>query len=114
MLIKLSRLATWTIIAAITVLSLAPGSEMIPIGRGLTEHFLAYLVFAAAAALGYGRKLGYGTLVVIAVVAAALFEFAQGWVPGRAASVNDFAASSLGAFLGVTIAVWLRSLIAAK
>jgi VanZ family protein len=104
-----ARLATWGLIAAVGVFSLLPGEMMPEIGRGLGEHLLAYLAFAGAAALGYGRRFGYGVLFVAAVGFAGLFEIAQLLLPERTFSWMDFLAGGAGAALGVTLAQIVRA-----
>lgn len=106
-----ARVATWLIVAGVLVLSLLPGSLMPSIGRGLAEHFIAYTVFATAAALGYGRRFGYLLLFAIAVALAGLFEFAQMLLPQRQLSALDFWAGALGAGLGVSLAHLIRTLV---
>lgn len=82
---------------------------MIPIGRGLMEHFVAYLGLSLVLTLGYGRRLTAAGLVLALTAAAALFEIAQNWVPDRAPSIVDFLVSASGALIGIWLADLVRS-----
>ena len=106
-----ARIATWLIVAGVLALSLLPSSLMPSIGQGLAEHFIAYMVFATAAVLGYGRRFGYLLLFLIAVALAGLFEFAQMLLQQRQLSALDFLAGALGAGLGVSLAHLIRTLV---
>ena len=102
------RIGSWIIVAGVMVLSLLPSGLMPPLGSGLAEHLLAYLAFATAAALGYGRKLGYLPLLTIAAGLAALLEAGQLLLPQRTFSALDFLAGTVGAVLGVSVAHAVR------
>lgn len=82
------------------------------IGRGLAEHLVAYAVLATAAALGYGRRLGYRPLLAMGVGLAGIFELAQLLLPARTFSGRDFLAGVAGAALGVSLAHWTRRMVA--
>ena len=103
-----ARIAAWVVLAGVLVLSLLPSSLMPAIGQGLVEHLVAYAIFATAGALGYGRRLRYFPLFVIAVASAGLFEFAQLLLPERTFSTFDFMAGVVGAALGVSLAHLIR------
>jgi VanZ family protein len=49
---------------------------------------------------------GQGLLAVVAY--AAVLELGQIFIPGRVASLADFAASSAGAVLGITLGLMIR------
>ena len=102
------KAASWAIVAGVLILSLLPARLMPALGPGLLEHLVAYLAFATAAALGYGRRLGYSPLLAVAVGLAALFEVAQLLLPQRTFSLWDFLAGAVGAALGVSIAHVIR------
>ena len=106
-----ARIATWIIAAGVLVLSLLPSSLMPSIGQGLAEHLIAYAVFGTAAALAYGRKLGYLSLLAIASALAGMFELAQFLLPQRQFSALDFLAGVLGAALGVSLAHLIRRMV---
>ena len=106
-----ARIATWLVAVAIPALSILPEGLMPPIGKGLAEHFFAYCVFASVATLGYGRALGYLSLLLAALCLAGLFEVAQLLLPGREFSTRDFVAGVAGAALGVSIAHLIRRCI---
>jgi VanZ family protein len=95
-------------VTGVVLLSLLPGPLMPSIGRGIVEHFAAYAVLAAAAALGYGRSLGYLPLLAAATVLAAAFEGVQLFLPERTFSTLDFLAGVAGATLGVSLAHLIR------
>jgi VanZ family protein len=101
---RLARIATWFCVALLVLLSLLPAAEMVRTGyNGDLEHFVAYAGTGAAAALGY-RRVPAWRLAVAFVVLAGLLELGQNFSPGRHPAAIDWAASSLGAAAGVTIA----------
>ena len=102
------KIGSWVVVAGVLILSLLPASLMPPLGPGLAEHLLAHLALATAAALGYGRKLGYLPLLAVAAGLAALFEIGQLLLPQRAFSALDFLAGTVGAVLGVSVAHAIR------
>jgi VanZ like family len=105
-----ARAATWIVIATVAWISLLPGAAMMPIGRGLTAHFVAYAVLGAIAGLGYGGSaLRYGCLALVLVACAGLFEFSQIWAPGRTFSLLDLVASTAGGLVGMLGAWTFRS-----
>jgi VanZ family protein len=73
---------------------------------GTEEHFLAHLLAATAVAAAV-RRADVMLWTLLALVAyAGLLELGQYLVPGRDPALGDFAASALGATLGVGV-VWL-------
>jgi VanZ family protein len=93
------RLAAWTCIGAIAVLSLIPGDEMIRTSvGGHIEHAVAYAgtSFLVAAAYGRWRRVVAGLLVY-----AGALEMLQHFSPGRTPSVVDYLFSAIGVVLGV-------------
>lgn len=103
----LFQVLTWAGIAALSVLSWTPGDYMIRTGAdGHLEHVAAYVLASAAAALGYGPRRGYAQIGAAYCVYAGLLELGQIVVPGRHAGIDDFAASSIGSLLGVSL-IWL-------
>ena len=102
------KIGSWVIVAGVLILSLLPARLMPPLGPGLAEHFVAYLALATAAALGYGRRLGYLPLLTMAAGLAVLFEIGQLLFPHRTFSMLDFLAGTVGAVLGVSVAHAIR------
>ena len=105
----LFRWATWCVVLALAILSWTPAEDMVRPGWGYhLEHVIAYLISGVIATLGYGRRRGYMTVGVLLCVYAGILEIGQNWSPGRSPAFDDFAASSMGALLGATLAwLWL-------
>jgi hypothetical protein len=99
----LTRVPGLAAIVAIAVLSLVPVELRPHVGPKLLEHFGAYLGTGLLLALAYPQLCAI-IAPGLAVYSAAL-EIAQTWIPGRTASIADFAVSSLGACVGVVL-VW--------
>jgi VanZ family protein len=102
----LLRVSAWLCVALLGVLSWLPASKMgtrpaESIGMpGSIEHLFAYFGTAAVLTLAYPdtpRRRLLGGLIAYAAV----LEAGQLYVPHRAAQVVDWAASALGAVLGV-------------
>ena len=106
----IARRAAWVCIAMLAMLSWMPGSMMIRTGTpGDLEHAAAYLITGSVVAVGYGSRLGYWLLALLLCAWAGVLETGQLWVPGRHAQLIDFAASSIGAILGISsIAAYRR------
>ncbi|MFG1371686.1 VanZ family protein [Xanthobacter oligotrophicus] len=85
----------------IVILSLLPGSERPHTGySGNLEHFVAYLGTGAMTAFAFPAA----SLLRLALpfcLASGLFEIAQTVIPGRSPGVDNWMASSLGAFVGI-------------
>ncbi len=97
----LVRKAAWLCIVLLAVLSWLPASmEKRTALPGQVEHLLAYFCTAAVFTLAYPRSPRRWLISGLAVYAAVL-EAGQLYVPGRTAQVVDWAASGLGAALGV-------------
>jgi VanZ family protein len=80
-------------------------------------HFLGYAVLGSLALLGVGpRPLLRNALVALALVAiwGICDEWHQSFVPGRDASLTDFAAVVAGAALGAGLLGWWTSRHAPK
>ena len=101
------RLLTWCCVILLAVLSLVPGQEMVRTDLpGQFEHFIAYAGSAAIGTAGYGRSRGSLPIIGGFWVYAGVLEYLQHFSPGRHPSLEDFAASALGALfggLGVTL-----------
>lgn len=106
-LLVAASMAGWL---GITVLSLLPGRDRPHTGfPGDSEHALAYAIVAALTRL---CLFGLPTRTQLAGFsgAAALFEIAQIWIPGRTAGVDNWLASTLGAAAGLLLARTLAHL----
>lgn len=107
-----ARAAVWIVIATVAWISLLPGAAIMPIGRGLAEHFFAYAVLGAMAGIGYGGNAArYRWLTFILTVCAGIFELAQIWTPGRTPSIPDLVSSGIGALVGIVCAYIVRLLL---
>ncbi len=97
----IASIAAWPTIA---VLSLVPGEDRPNTGMpGRIEHALAYAIAAFVTRLAF-RRIASRWQALAFSVAAGLFEIGQIWVPGRNATVGDWAASTAGAVVGVIVA----------
>jgi VanZ family protein len=109
---KIFRVLTWCCVVILAVLSLWPGKglgflyvlpELNTMRTGLPgqlEHFIAYAGSAAVGMTGYGASRGDVRVVGSFWVYAAILEYLQQFSPGRHPSIEDFAASALGALCG--------------
>jgi VanZ family protein len=98
---KLFRIAAWTCLVLLAVLSWLPGEDMIRTGiNGRIEHVVAYLGTMLVVGAAYGLRLGLSRLAAMLIAYAGVLEIGQNFSPGRHPSVFDFAASSLGVILG--------------
>jgi VanZ family protein len=99
------RAAGWLAAMSVVIISLVPGSlRPHVLSSSYEEHCLAYI--AVGCLLGLGRTSFRQRVVIgsLLVVAAGSLEIAQLFIAGRTASVADFAASVLGAWVGLTLA----------
>jgi hypothetical protein len=106
MLFLLFRTVGWACIVVIVVVSLVPGDTRPDTGLpGQIDHIISYCGTAGLLGLGYpAAKSRFGTIVMLTSLAATL-ELAQRWIPGRHPQFIDFAASVVGACLGMLGAV---------
>ena len=99
---QLLRVLWWVCISFIAVTSLVPGALRPSLGIGdKAEHFAAYFLATALAFLAYQGKVG--RVAALLAVAAIVFEALQLAVPGRSASILDFAASLAGIGTALTL-----------
>lgn len=70
---------------------------------GNTDHFLAYLLLGALTAWIRVARVQTRWLLLLVPLYAGLLELGQLLVPGRDASVENFLASAIGAWVGVVI-----------
>jgi VanZ family protein len=94
---------------ALIVLSVIPGNERPHTGvfPGQIEHVIAYCGTAGILGLGYPTAKERLGMVVMLVFLAAALEVVQLGIPGRHSQFIDFAASSAGACLGMSVAALL-------
>ncbi|HYG90244.1 MAG TPA: hypothetical protein VD978_28760 [Azospirillum sp.] len=108
---RLLRIATWTCVLLITVLSLLPGEDMVRTSMGgHVEHAVAYAGTTFFAVLAYGLRSDAGWLTIGLIGYAGGLEFLQRYSPGRTPAVEDFLASSAGVLIGLTVALVIRAL----
>jgi VanZ family protein len=112
LLLRLARIATWSGIVTITVLSLLPGSERPHTGLpGQVEHFLTYACTGLAASFGY---LSFRERVIFWTAlgaASGFFELIQAWIPDRSSDVRDALASTVGLTAGLLLGAGFAALI---
>jgi VanZ family protein len=99
----------------LAVLSWTPGQHMLRTRMltGAEEHFMAHLLVAMIVAAAV-RRPNFIVWILLALVGyAGLLELGQYLVPGRFPALADFAASALGATLGVS-SVWLSHIMARR
>ena len=106
----LARLAAWIGVAALIVLSLVPGQYRphTPF-PGQVDHFMAYALAGAAAALGYPRPRSRIWWQIALTAFACAAEILQHWIPGRSPSPLDAIASSAGLAAGLIVASLFRA-----
>jgi len=103
------RLLTWCSVVLLAVLSLLPAQEIVRTGfPGQFEHLVAYAGSAAIAIIGYGSSRAGIRIIGYFWVYAAILEYLQHFSPGRHSSIEDFAASALGALCGGVTALLIR------
>lgn len=92
----------------VLVLSWTPGDHMRRTGLpGVTEHFVAYAVTAAAVVAALGASASLSVISLFFVVYAGLLELGQSLVPFRQPAWPDFLAGVLGSLAGSAFAVVL-------
>jgi VanZ family protein len=105
--VKLLRLAAWTCVVLLAVLSLVPGDAQIRTGApGIAEHVIAYGATTVLFVLAY-PAIGRVQLILCLIGYAAVLEIAQAYVPGRYATLYDFSGGVGGVALGCLIGTWL-------
>jgi VanZ family protein len=98
------RLATVCLWVTLGMLSLVPGRDRPHTGMsGNFEHMLAYFLAAFATRLVL-RQIESRWQLLTFSTCAAVFEICQIWIPGRSAGMDNWAASSVGALLGIAAA----------
>jgi VanZ family protein len=106
------RILTWWCVIAMAVLSLLPAQELADLSllpalemartrlSPQLEHFLAYVGAGAIAMAGYGPSRGSMRIIGGLWMCAGTLEYLRHFSPGRHPSIEDFAASALGALCG--------------
>jgi VanZ family protein len=104
------RIAAWSAIGLLAVLSLLPAQEMVRTGLGgHLEHILAYAGASSITASGYPEKR-LGRIGMALICYAGALEFLQRFSPGRHSAVEDWLASSAGVLVGCAlILLWRRN-----
>jgi hypothetical protein len=104
LLMRVARMAGWAGIAAITILSLVPGSERPHTGLpGQAEHFAAYACTGFALSLAYHGLRERLIFWFVLATASGVFEILQIWIPGRDAKIQDALASTFGLTTGLVL-----------
>jgi VanZ family protein len=98
-----SKLLAWLAFAAIVALTLGPLSlrQGVSIAPAHVEHFAAYAVLGALFLVAYPRRPVM--LIGALVLAAAVLEYGQIFVPGRDARVADFIVKAAGVSVSVVL-----------
>ena len=103
-LTRLAHIAGWAGIAAITILSLVPGSDRPHSGfPGQVEHFAAYACTGLALSLAYLGLWERLAFWLGLAAASGVFEILQIWIPGRGAKIQDALASTIGLTAGLVL-----------
>lgn len=106
---KAARAAAWLLVLCAVVVTLGP--QKVRPYTGIDhdiEHALAFALVGLAFGLGYPRHRM--ALIALAIAGAGLMEFLQHWIPGRHATIRDFAVNALGACAGIAAAAVLDAL----
>jgi hypothetical protein len=107
--VRAARPAAFLAVGVILVLSLVPGGMRPHTGAtGNLEHAVAYALTALVAGIAWRGVLGWRGPVAFTILAG-LLEVAQIFVPGRSAGVDNWAASTCGAVIGIAVASALRA-----
>ena len=103
-IMRAARVAGFAGIAAITILSLLPGSErphtFLP---GQVEHFIAYACTGFALSVGYPGLRERLVFWAALGTASGVFEILQRWIPGRSCEFEDAVVSTLGLSTGLVL-----------
>src|SRR5260370_33348785 len=98
---KSPKFLGWCCVILLAVRSLLPAQELVRTSLpGQFEHFIAYAGTAVIATSGYGMGRHTARIIGGLWVYAGVLEYLQHFSPGRHPSVEDFAASALGAICG--------------
>ena len=101
--LKALKAVSWLCVGLLVLLSWIPADLEIRTGiAGQIEHAIAYCGTGAILAFAYQEPRRWWIAAGL-VFLAGILEIGQLWVPGRTSQPIDFAASSVGAVLGVLI-----------
>lgn len=105
----LTRIGAGLAVLTIIFLSVVPGN-MRPhiLGNDDGEHFIAYLVTAGLSAIGHQSPMQLLSRGVLLTICAGSLEFVQLWIPGRTASAEGFASSTIGVWIALLVVVAVR------
>ncbi|UEM03258.1 VanZ family protein [Skermanella rosea] len=110
----LIRVAATSAAIVITAASLSPRSPAIGTGFGdKLDHLVAYSVLSLLVALGWSGRAAPGMIVGAAIGFGGLLELLQTFSPGRQPDWADVAVNSLGALIGLAVAVLVRRMVTA-
>jgi cell shape-determining protein MreD len=100
------RIIAWLLTAAVAFVTLGPPEYRPHSGLGHDgEHAFAFVLVGLTFGLAYAR---YRVLIaVVAVVLIGVLEVLQLWMPGRHATLRDFAVDALAACAGIAAAAVL-------
>jgi VanZ family protein len=109
MLLGAIRVVGWFAVLVIIILSVMPG-QMRPdvLGEKHIEHLMAYVGTSMVLAIGYPERPSSIKIGIFLSLCSGILEIIQLGISGRTSSVADFLASSLGAWIGVTVIYGLR------
>jgi VanZ family protein len=72
-------------------------------GNGYYEHFTAYFITASLLTIAYSRPMQLLANCAMLTIGAGVLEVVQLAIPGRTASIADFAVGIIGAGIGVVV-----------
>lgn len=103
------RANAWLAVLSIVVLSTVPG-DLRPhvMENSYYEHFTAYFIAASLLTVGYSRPMQLPAHWAMLTVCAGVLELIQLLIPGRTASIGDFAMGTIGAWIGVFVGFLVR------
>ena len=110
--LQLLRIVSWLGVSAIVVLSLLPGQDrphLVDVSQ--FEHLAAYGIVGLVLAFAYAQRRVQLAIGLGLTALAGALEIGQLWIPGRYARVIDWAAGSLGAWLGIGAGITLAWLL---
>lgn len=89
---------------AIIILSTVPG-DLRPhvLANGRYEHFAAYFIAGALFGIGYPLPKHRRTAALMLALCSGMLEVVQLWIPDRTANVDDFVASTFGAWAALIL-----------
>ena len=106
------RANAWLAMLIIVILSMVPGNLRPHVmGKSYYEHFTAYFITASLFTIGYSRPMQLLANLAMLTVCAGVLEVLQFSIPGRTASIGDFAMGTIGACIGIVVTFlfrWIR------